>query len=287
MIPCLSLLVPIAIAGCAHQSASGAEQPQTATASTAAAEPAAPATIETKEVMYDSGTTKLKGFIAYPAVAGKRPAVLVVHEWWGPNDYVRMRAKKLAEMGYVGFAVDMYGDGKVANHPDDAKKFMMEVMSNLDEGAKRFQAAQALLAADPRVDATKIAAIGYCFGGAVVLHMARIGTKLDAVASFHGNLATQSPMKPGAYAGQILIATGGSDPFVPPEQVDAAKKELDAAGAHYELTIYPNAKHAFTNPDATATGQKFGLPLEYNAQADAASWQQLDQLLAKLWPRAS
>jgi dienelactone hydrolase len=292
---CVVALAALALSqtGCAHDGAAKGERSQTpaaapatppASSPVAAAErPAASTAIETKEVSYDAGTTHLKGFLAYPpASMGKRPGVLVVHEWWGLNDYTRMRAKKLAELGYVGFAIDMYGDGKQASHPDDAKKFMTEVMSNLGEGVKRFEAAKTLLASDARVDSSKISAIGYCFGGGIVLHMARIGSNLRAVASFHGMLGAQTPIKPGAFAGEILVATGGSDPFVPKEQVDAFEKEMKAAGIRYDLAVYPQAKHAFTNPDATAAGQKFGLPLEYNAEADADSWQKLEHLLARL-----
>jgi dienelactone hydrolase len=161
---------------------------------------------------------------------------------------------------------------------------MTETISNMDAAVQRFAAAQAVLASDPRVDGSKIAAIGYCFGGAVVLHMARIGADLDAVASFHGNLATQSPMKKDGYAGQILVATGGSDPLVPPEQVEAFKQEMTAANASYELVIYADAQHSFTNPEATENGRKFKLPMAYNAEADHASWEKLQQLLARIWP---
>lgn len=267
----------LGLAACAHENGA-ATTPTTPQA-------AAPA-IETKEVAYDGGGAHMKGFIAYPATQAKRPGVLVVHEWWGLNDYARSRAHKLAEMGYVALAIDMYGDGKTATHPDDAKKFMTETISNLDNAVQRFQAAQALLAADPRVDAGKLAAIGYCFGGAVVLHMARIGDNgLGAVASFHGNLVAQAQMQKDGYTGQMLVATGGADPFVPPEQVEAFKQEMAAANQNYELVIYPDAKHAFTNPDATEAGKKFKLPLEYNAAADADSWQKLDRLLARIWAR--
>ena len=129
-----------------------------------------------------------------------------------------------------------------------------------------------------------IAAIGYCFGGGVVLNMARAGEPLAAVASFHGMLAAQQPMKPGAFAGRILVATGGADPFVPAEQVDAFKREMEAAGAHYEVVVYPDAKHGFTNPAATESGAKFSMPLAYDAAADAASWQKLTELLKQVWP---
>ena len=257
--------------------ASGGE----ATAASANAPPAAaPVALETKPVSYSTASAQLNGFIAYPAGSEKRPGVLVVHEWWGLNDYARMRAQKLAELGYVALAVDMYGGGKLASHPDDAKKFAGEVMANMPEAKARFDAARALLAADPRVDANKIAAIGYCFGGAVVLHMARAGEPLAAVASFHGMLGSAAPMKANAFAGQILVATGGADPFVPAEQVEGFKKEMDAAGARYEVVVYPEAKHGFTNPHATAAGAQFQLPLAYDAAADEASWQKLQVLLA-------
>jgi dienelactone hydrolase len=256
--------------------ASGGEAPA------ASAAPAAPQTPQTKAVSYSAGATQLNGFIAYPAGSDKRPGVLVVHEWWGLNDYVRMRAQKLAELGYVALAVDMYGGGKLAAHPDDAKKFAGEVMGNMPEAKARFEAARALLASDPRVDASKIAAIGYCLGGAVVLHMARAGQPLAAVASFHGMLGSAEPMKPGAFAGQILVATGGADPMVPAEQVEGFKKEMDAAGARYEVVVYPGAQHAFTNPDANTKGAEFKLPIAYDAEADAASWQKLEALLAAM-----
>jgi len=297
-------LLLLGLAGCAHganasNDATAAPQyPPPPTAEPVASPPvaqsptpAAPApttapepTVETKQIEYQVGAIKLRGYMAYPrSTEGKLPGVLVVHEWWGPNDYVQMRARKLAEMGYVAFALDMYGDGKLATHPDDAKKFMTEVMSNMPEAEKRFEAARTLLADDPRVDSSKIAAIGYCFGGGVVLHMARIGADLDAVASFHGMLGTEKPMKPKAFAGQIFVAQGAADPFVPPDQVAAFKKEMDKAKAHYELTEYAGAKHGFTNPAATEAGKQFSLPLEYNADADAESWQKLTELLAAVW----
>jgi dienelactone hydrolase len=266
--------------GCAHSGeGEHATTPDAVEAPPAPPEPSS----ESKEVTYSSGTTELKGFIAYPASTEKRPGVIVVHEWWGPNDYVRTRAKQLADMGYVAFAIDMYGDGKVATHPDDAKKFMMETIGNMDEAVKRFDAAKALLASDPRVDGSKLASIGYCFGGAVSLHMARIGTDLDAIASFHGNLATQKPMPRGVFGGKIFVAQGAVDPFVPKEQVDAFKKEMDEAGATYELVEYAGAVHGFTNPAATESGQKYNLPLKYDAAADTASWQKLTELLAQTW----
>jgi dienelactone hydrolase len=277
--------------GCSHESASssgaaeptsGAEQPA---AKVAAGEAPVGPPIESKEVSYSAGPTALKGYLVWPAnTTGKRPGVLVVHEWWGLNDHARNAAKKLAELGYVALAVDMYGDGKTAAHPDDAKKFMMALMSDQNEAAARFKAAQALLASDPHVDASRIAAIGYCMGGAVILNAARAGADLDALGVFHGNLAPQTPMAKGAFAGRILVATGGSDPFVPPEQVAAFTQEMNAAGVNYHIDIYPNAKHGFTNPQATELGKKFDLPVAYDAEAEEASWQKLVALLSQVWP---
>jgi dienelactone hydrolase len=271
-----STMLSLLFIACAH----GAQSPATPSAP---AEVNAVQAVTTKEVDYSDGTTTLKGFIAYPAASEPRPAILVVHEWWGLNDYVRMRAQKLAEMGYVAMAVDMYGEGKQATHPEDATKFMTEVMSNMETGVKRFQAARKVLASDPRVDADRIAAIGYCMGGAIVLNMARNGEDLDLVASFHGNLATKTPLQEGKFKGKIFVATGAADPFVPPEQVAALRKELDDAKADYELVEYAGAVHAFTNPAADQAKAKFNLPLAYDAKADADSWQKLTDKLNEVW----
>jgi len=224
----------------------------------APAEPATPTAggIATEEVSYKAGQTTLKGFLAYPKGASGLPGILIVHEWWGHNDYVRGRARQLAELGYAALALDMYGDGKQAAHPDDAKRFMMEVISNMEQGVARFEAAAQLLANHASTDPQKLSAIGYCFGGAVVLHMARIGMDLDVVASFHGNLATQTPAKKAAVKAKLLVAHGAEDPFVSAEEVAAFKKEMAAAGADLTFIAYPGAKHGFTNPDATALGEK-------------------------------
>jgi dienelactone hydrolase len=264
----------------ATPSASGAESTSTS------ASPSAPAVaareIATEEVSYRAGTTELKGFLAYPKDAtGKLPGVLVVHEWWGLNDYARSRARSLAELGYVALAADMYGGGRSSSHPPDAKAMMMEVMSKPEEAALRFDAARTTLAQHARVDASKLAAIGYCMGGALVLGAARRGSDFDLVASFHGNYATQTPLKKATFAGKIFIAHGAADSFTPPEQAEAVKKELEAAGANYEFVAYEGAKHGFTNPEATELGQKNAMDVAYDAEADAASWRKLQQLLAQ------
>lgn len=243
--------------------------------------------IHGEEVTYKSGDVELKGYLAYDKTQkGPRPGVLVVHEWWGHNDYARSRARQLASMGYTALAVDMYGGGKQAKHPDDAKKFMMEVVSNMPEGKKRFDAAKKLLEAHDTTDPKKTSAIGYCFGGAVVLHMARFGSDLDLVASFHGNLGTKAPAKKGAIKAQVLVLHGEADPFIKPESVAAFKKEMKEAGAKMTFVGYPGAKHAFTNPGATELGTKFKLPLAYDKDADTKSWAELEKALSAVYSKS-
>jgi dienelactone hydrolase len=235
--------------------------------------------IRTEEVEYSAGDVTMKGFLAWDEnQPGPRPGVLVVHEWWGLNDYARSRARQLAELGYTALALDMYGNGQQAEHPEDATKFSSAVMSDLPAAEARFEAARSLLAAHPAVDGSRIGAIGYCFGGGVVLHMARVGADLKAVASFHGALASMHTPEPGTVKAKILVAHGAADPFVPAEQVEAFKAEMDAAGADYRFVAYEGATHSFTNPGATAVGEKFNLPLAYDEAADRQSWQAMQEL---------
>jgi dienelactone hydrolase len=228
------------------------------------------AAVKTKEVTYKQGDTVLQGFFAWDdAVKGKRPGVLVVHEWWGHNEHARNQAKRLAQAGYVGFALDMYGKGKLATHPKDAEAFMKEATKDPAVMTARFNAALEQLKRNPHVDPEKIAAIGYCFGGAVVLGMARAGADLDAVVSFHGLLATQTPAEKGKVKARVLVLTGSDDPMIPPEQVEAFKNEMTAAGVQFEVVSYPHAKHSFTNPNADKAGME---ALAYDADADTKSW---------------
>jgi len=231
---------------------------------------AASAEVKTKVVDYTVGGTALQGFIAWDdASAGKRPGVLVVHEWWGHNEHARNAARRLAEAGYVGFALDMYGKGKVATHPDDAMKFMTEATKDPAAVDARFNAALAELKKDPHVDPERVGAIGYCFGGTIVLIQARQGADLDVVASFHGGLGSMAPVKPGAVKARVLVYTGAADPMIPAEQVEAFRKDMAAAGAKVDIVTYPGAKHGFTNPAAGSFGMD---ALAYDAAADKASW---------------
>jgi dienelactone hydrolase len=242
--------------------------------------------IEGREVQYTSGGTTLKGYLAFDSgISGKRPAVLVVHEWWGLNDYARRRARMLAEMGYTALAVDMYGDGKQATHPDDAGKFSSELMKNFDVAKARFMAAMDFLKKQPTVDPDRIAAIGYCFGGGVVLNMARQGVDLRGVASFHGGLAAVKPATSGSVKAKVLVLHGADDKFTTPEQINAFKKEMKDAGADFRFIAYPGAVHSFTNPDADDLGKKFNLPLAYNGEADKKSWEELRKFLDMIFSK--
>jgi dienelactone hydrolase len=236
-----------------------------------------------EELHYRAGDADCTGYLAYDdVIKGPRPGVLIVHEWWGHTNYVRERANMLAKLGYTALALDMYGDGKSAAHPKDAQKFMMEVFANMPAGVERFQAARKLLEEHASTNPEQTAAIGYCFGGAIVLGMARQGADLDAVASFHGSLATTTPAEPGAVKARVLICHGESDKMVPLEQVAAVEQEMLAGGSPKVVTVvYPGALHGFTNPDATAKGKEFNIPLAYDAEADAKSWAELQRFLAE------
>ena len=242
------------------------------------------AAVKGEEVEYSANGLKMKGYLASDdAKPGKRPGVLVVHEWWGHNEYARMRARMLAELGYTALAVDMYGDGKQAAHPDDAGKFAGEAMSNIETAKARFAAAMEVLRKHPMTDPQRIAAIGYCFGGGVVLEMARLGVDLRGVASFHGMLTTKNPAQPGRVKAAILVCHGAADSFVPPEAVDAFKKEMTDAKVDYTFLVYEGAKHSFTNPDADKYAKEFNMPIGYNAEADKKSWSDLLQFLKKIF----
>jgi dienelactone hydrolase len=271
------LLCLLACVSCKKKTDTTQEEPVTADT---AREPS----IQGEEIVYQAGDTTLEGFIAWDASKrGPRPGVIVVHEWWGHNEYARQRARMLAQEGYTALALDMYGKDKKADHPADAQKLVMEATANAEVAKARFMAAYDLLKRQETVDPSKIAAIGYCFGGGIVLQMARLGTDLDGVASFHGMLSTDAPAKPGAMKAKVLVLHGADDPFIPKEQVQAFRKEMEAAGADYTFIEYPGVMHSFTNPAATELGKKFNLPLVYNGEADEKSWAELQRFLRALF----
>jgi len=246
------------------------------------AAPLALAEVETKEVTYKQGETELQGFFAWDGAAkGKQPGVLVVHEWWGHNQHARNQAKRLAQAGYVGFALDLYGKGKLATHPPEAQAFVAEATKDPAVMKARFLAALDVLKQDPHVDPQRVAAIGYCFGGAVVIGMARQGVDLDAVVSFHGALPPPpAPAAPGAVKARLLVLNGEDDGMVTAEQIAALKKEMADARAKLEFVNLPHAKHSFTNPDADKVGMD---ALAYNAEADQESWDRMLKLFAEVF----
>lgn len=244
----------------------------------------AQAAIQTREIPYQATDgTKMIGYFAYDdAIEGARPGIIVVHEWWGLNDYAKRRARDLAALGYSAMAIDMYGEGKHTEHPNEATAFMQQALKNADAAKARFQAGLDLLKQQPQTDPNKIAAIGYCFGGKVVLDMARQGLPLLGVASFHGVLATATPAQAGAVKAKILVEHGGGDTLVPADSVAAFKKEMDQAGADYRFVVQPGAKHSFTNPDADKHRAQ-GLDVGYDKTADQKSWADLQAFLKQVF----
>jgi dienelactone hydrolase len=243
---------------------------------------AAQAAIKEEPVTYKDGDTTLKGFVVYDdAVKGKRPGIVLVHEWWGITKHMHNEARRFAQNGYTAFIADMYGDAKTADNPKDAGALAGGVMKNPAAMESRFNAARAQLAKHASVDDKRIGASGYCFGGAVVINMARAGADLAAVAGFHASLGLNTPAPaPGAVKAKVLVLNGADDPFVKPEQYAALKKDMEAAKADYRVVEYPGALHAFTNPEATEAGKKFNLPLAYDAKADKQAKAEADKLFA-------
>ncbi len=244
------------------------------------------AAIHTEEVEYRHGDTVCKGYLAYDdAVQGKRPGVLVVHEWWGLNDYAKSRARQLAEMGYVAFAADMYGGGKVVTTPEEAGALAGAIRK--DRPLQRARAAVALevLRKHPLVDPARLAAIGYCFGGGTVLELARSGAELAGVVSFHGNLDTPNPADARNIKAKVLVCHGANDTLVPTEQVLAFQKEMRDAGVDWQMILYGGAVHSFTNP---ASGSDPSKGVAYNAAAGRRSWEAMKAFFAEVFrPKGS
>ena len=239
-----------------------------------------------KAVDYSADSLTLKGYLAYDnSVKENRPGILVVHEWWGNNDYPKKRAEMLAQLGYVAFAVDMYGNGKVVDNPGDAGKMAGETMSNPATLKARFAAALELLKKNPNVDPDRIGAIGYCYGGGVALNMACAGLDLRGVVSFHGSLAAVTPAKRGEVKATLLVCNGASDKFNSEEAIKKFKAGMDSAKAVYKFIDYPDAVHAFTNPAATEAGKKFNIPIAYNEKADKKSWADMKEFFEMVFKK--
>lgn len=236
------------------------------------------AEVRTKTIEYKDGNTVLTGYLAWDdAASGDRPGVLVVHEWWGLNDYAKGRAEALAAEGYVAFALDMYGDNKVTDHPDQAGAWMQEITSNLETWTRRAQLGLDVLKAQDGVDAGATAAIGYCFGGATVMQIAYAGADLKVVGSFHGSLPTP-PENVTSITPRVFIAHGRDDSFIPKDRVVAFQDGLDRLKATWDMVIYSGARHGFTNPGADAYGIE---NIRYDERADKESWAAMLRVLEK------
>lgn len=239
--------------------------------------------IKEENITYKGDGVTMDGFVAYDSSNhNKRPAILVVHEWWGLTDYPKMRARELAKLGYIAMAMDMFGDGKTAANPDEAKALSGPFYSNPQKAKARIDAALAALKGYSEADTGKTAIIGYCFGGGMILNAARLGENVKGAVSFHGTLVGVPPNKDLLKA-KILVCHGEADPFVKKDEVEKFKKQMDSVHADYTFKSYPNALHAFTNPEATELGKKFNMPIGYNAAADSASWKDMQLFFDRIF----
>jgi dienelactone hydrolase len=239
--------------------------------------------LKEETVTFTGDSASMNAYIAYvDSGKSRKPAVLVIPEWWGLNDYPKMRARELANLGYVAMAVDLYGEGKVADNPDSAKAWATPFYMHPDKAKARIDAAIAKIRTYPMVDTANIGAIGYCFGGGMLLNTIRLGDDLKGVVSFHGTLLG-TPARKDLLKTKMLVCHGNDDKFVSPKEVATFKKQMDSIGASYTFIGYDSATHAFTNPASTANGQKFHMPIAYNAKADTASWDAMKHFFADLF----
>ncbi|MBT8052508.1 MAG: dienelactone hydrolase family protein [Gammaproteobacteria bacterium] len=240
------------------------------------------ANIQSEQITYSFDGVDMQAYIAWDSdLEGERPGVLVVHEWWGKNAYAQRRADMLANLGYTAMALDMYGGGKTAENPDQAGELMNGLLADLGTVRERFNAALKALRAHGTADAAKTAAIGYCMGGGIVLHMARYGADLKAVASFHGALplGVAAEGEGGKVTARVAVYHGEDDVLIPDEAVTSFRAEMEKTGADCLFVPLPTALHGFSNPAATTNGEKYGLPLRYDERADHASWNHMQLVL--------
>jgi dienelactone hydrolase len=241
------------------------------------------AAVQTKVVEYQQGSTTLEGCLAWDgALQGRRPGVLVVHDWMGLGDYAKMRARKLAEMGYVAFAADIYGKGVRPKTPQEAAAQAGVYKNDRPLMRDRVSAALDVLGHHPLCDPQRIAAIGYCFGGTCVLELARSGADIAGVVSFHGGLDTPSPADAKNIRCKVLVLHGGDDPYVPRKDVEALQDEMRAGGVDWQLVIYGGAVHSFTNP---SSGNDNSKGAAYNAKADRRSWDAMKTLFGEIFKK--
>ena len=243
--------------------------------------PLVQAEVQSRVVPYSYGETSFEGYVAWDdSVKGKRPGILVVHEWWGHNEYARSRAEQLATLGYVAFAVDMYGKGKVTTHPEKASEWAKLTTDNIGEWFGRAEAGLKLLQNDPNVDPTRLAAIGYCFGGATVMQLVYGGAPVKGVVSFHGSLPLPPPAKIIPHSAKVFIAHGASDPFLTADHIGQFKTALDKAEIDWQMVWYSGAQHSFTNPSADQYGLKGA---KYHRESDQRSWMHMKQFFDQLF----
>jgi dienelactone hydrolase len=239
------------------------------------------AKVQVKPIPYSHGEVSLEGVLGWDdAIEGKRPGILVIHEWWGLNEYARTRVEQLAALGYVALAVDMYGKGKVTTHAAEASRWMQQTTANVEMWQARAREGIRLLQAEPRVDPTRLAAIGYCFGGATVMQMVYGGAPVKGVVSFHGSLPLPPSSLPIKNSAKIFIAHGGDDPFLAPDHIEKFTAALDGAGLDWQMVIYGGAQHSFTNPWADQYGMK---GVQYQAKADQRSWEHMQLFFDELF----
>lgn len=268
------LAVAAAMTACNNPSSQNAPAPADSVTTAALVE---------ENTTYTGDSATMAAYIAYDStIKGPRPAVLVVPQWWGLGEYEKKRARQLAKLGYVAMAVDVYGDGKVADNPDSAKAYAGPFYQHPEKAKARIDAAIEKIKTYPQVDTANIAAIGYCFGGGILLNCARMGDALKGVVSFHGNLIGV-PARKGVLRTKILVCQGNADQFVPEKDRVEFKKQMDSIGADYTFIGYDSATHAFTSPEATAQGLKFHMPIAYNPKADTASWEAMKSFFATLF----
>lgn len=243
----------------------------------------ASAAVRTETVEYQQDGAVLEGYVAYDdSVKGPRPGVLVVHEWWGINDYIKRRTEQLAGLGYVAFAADIYGKGNRAKTREEAMALAGKFRGGPDRSLlrSRANAGLAALKKHPLVDTKRVSAIGYCFGGTAVLELARSGADIAGVVSFHGGLGTPDPADAKNIRGKVLVLTGADDPSAKPDQVIAFEDEMRAAGVDWYLVTYANAVHGFTNP---ANGADNSRGVAYNEKADRRSWQEMKDFFFEIF----
>jgi dienelactone hydrolase len=246
-------------------------------------ETSAQAKIVTKSVTYEHDKTALEGYLAYDdSIKGKRPGVLVVHEWWGLNDYARKRAEQLAHMGYVAFALDMYGKGKVTTHPQEASEWAKQITANVDFWGERALAGLKVLEKDPRVDPNRLAAIGYCFGGSTVQQLAYMGANLRGIVSFHGSLIPPTEEQAKRVKAKILICDGAADPMNKPDAVENYIASMNKTTLDWVMIIYAGAEHGFTNPDAGKAGIE---GVKYSKSADQRSWRHMKDFFHEIFAK--